>query len=105
MTKILFFFAACMLFAGCAGPNPVMFKVSLLSVYAPRINVATQPASDTNHVASAVTSRGQADANTQTIQPSQRGVCILLDNLFAFPVGSGSAASNEVPVSFSFNKE
>ncbi len=103
-TTLLFVLGLFVIACGCAGPAPVPVKngISILSWYNPRITVIASPAAQTNAVESA--SLRPRDADQQTIQPSQTGLCIILDNLFTFNNGGGTAASNTVPVSFSFNK-
>lgn len=88
-------FALMMIVAGCAGPNPVQVRVSLFTVYSPHIYAATCGPTNAAAQAAAAAARGSSDNNALTWTPSQRGVCVLSDNMFAFPNGSGTAASNE----------
>ena len=85
-----------LILCACAGPNPTQARVALLCWYAPRITVyAAEPA--TNGAPAEVSSRSDGDSNALTARASQRGgVAVILDNQLAFPVGSGSAASNSV---------
>lgn len=83
------------LLCGCAGPNPVQLRVSLFTVYAPRVAVYAAPAA-TNAAARAESPRAEGDANTLTVAPTQRGTLVMFDNMLAFPNGSGTAASNSV---------
>ena len=89
------------LLSGCAGPYPIQIGTgfSLVTVYRPQVSVWMAPSATNSFSDAAAVPR---DADSQTIRPSQRGVSVFFDNVISFPNGGGTAASNNVPVSFSF---
>jgi hypothetical protein len=62
--------------------------------YAPKVTVVLSGA--TNAPAADAWRRADGDENTQTLAARQRGALVAFDNMLAFPVGSGAAASNSV---------
>lgn len=79
--------------AGCAGPNPTQLRISLMTVYAPRVTVY---AGGPTNAASAAGLSARGEGETMTVAPTQRGTLVMFDNQFSFPNGSGTAASNSV---------
>lgn len=84
--------ASCLLLsAGCAGPVPAQTRVSLFSIQSTTVNIWGSGAP--TNAARTVWSR---DTDSQTIAPSQRGICFVFDNMIALPNGGGTATSNSV---------
>ena len=104
--KMLLCTPLALLLAGCAGPAPVPFKggLSILCWYNPRtyVTYATCP----TNAPSATASEARDTSTSQPVNPVQNGgVSIAFDNLATLTCGGGTAASNTVPVSFSFTKQ
>jgi hypothetical protein len=100
----LLLITALLICAGCTGPVPVKGGLSVLCWYNPRTYVAYGSA-PTNTAASA-SGKVARDSNSQPVQPIQNGgVSVAIDNQTMYTAGGGTASSNTVPVSFSFNKE
>ncbi len=93
------------LLCGCTGPVPVKGGgIAVLCWYNPStcVYLGSFP---TNAYMSASGDVAR-DANSQPISPVQNGgVSIAIDNQTMYSCGGGTASSNTVPVSFSFNKQ
>jgi hypothetical protein len=86
--------AALLLLSGCAAPNPIQVRLSLLSVSRPAVTVLAAPPEKAADAPGAAPAARDRDA--MTVSPDARGVTILVDGQFALPNGGGTASTNSV---------
>lgn len=88
-------FLAGLMAGGCAAPNPVQLHgLALVSVNQRTITIIVMPCA--TNAPGAAAEYSARDADTQSVTPSQQGVCIFMDNQITLPNGGGTAASNSV---------